>query len=72
MSAGDDGLPWGFMLGDRWFELPKPPGLIDMGPPPFDVLLPDGRTRRVVHKPEETSSDDAIPPAAPPVGPDAP
>jgi hypothetical protein len=48
----DDGLPWGFIDVDGvWIELPKGPGLIDLGPPPFDVDLYDGRVRRVVHKP---------------------
>jgi hypothetical protein len=62
-SATDDGKPWGFMHAVAgWVELPKGPGLRAMGPPPFDVTLPDGRTRRVVHKPEGTP-DAAIPPA---------
>jgi hypothetical protein len=52
--SGDDGQPWGFIddATGEWIELPKGPGLIDMGPPPFDVDLYDGRVRRVVHKPE--------------------
>lgn len=54
--TGDDGRPWGFIDVDGvWIELPKGPGLIDMGPPPFDVELYDGRVRHVVHKPEATN-----------------
>jgi hypothetical protein len=53
----DDGHPWGFIdtATNEWVQVPKGPGLIDMGPPPFDVTLPDGRVRRIVHKPEETN-----------------
>jgi hypothetical protein len=49
----DDGLPWGFIDVEtgEWVRLPKGPGLVDMGPPPFDVTLFDGRVRRVVHEP---------------------
>lgn len=52
-EADDDGLPWGYVLASSgaWIELPKGPGLIHLGPPPFDVTLPDGRVRRIVHKP---------------------
>ena len=74
MSAeGDDGLPWGYLHPvEGWIRLPKGPGLVSMGPPPFDVTLPDGRTRRVVHKPG--GSADGIPsaePSAVPAKPDA-
>jgi len=48
----DDGLPWGFMEGGSWRELPKVPMLLaEMGPPPFVVTLPDGRERHVIHRP---------------------
>lgn len=51
----DDGLPWGYIaedLGD-WIMVPKIPLLRDgYGPPPFDVKLPDGRIRRVIHQPK--------------------
>jgi len=61
----DDGLPWGYVHDvEGWLPLPKGPGLIHMGPPPFDVTLPDGRIRRVVHKPGTGGPDDARPPAA--------
>jgi hypothetical protein len=59
----DDGLPWGYVHPvEGWLPLPKGPGLIDLGPPPFDVTLLDGRVRRVVHKPGG-SADAATPPA---------
>ena len=73
MSAdGDDGLPWGYLHAvDGWLQLPKGPGLVSMGPPPFDVTLPDGRTRRVVHKPGG-SADATPPPLDAPDAPDLP
>lgn len=52
-NANDDGKPWGFMEDGVWVNLPKSPDFRMMGPPPFDVTLPDGRVRHVVHKPEE-------------------
>ena len=49
----DDELPWGFMNGEQWVPLPKVPLLLaGLGPPPFDVKLPSGEIRRVVHRPE--------------------
>lgn len=48
----DDGLPWGFMVGEVWHGVPKVPLLgAHLGPPPFDVVLPSGQTRRIVHRP---------------------
>lgn len=50
----DDGLPWGYLHPvEGWLQLPKGPGLVDLGPPPFSVTLLDGRVRHVVHKPEQ-------------------
>lgn len=50
----DDGKPWGHITDDGvWHPLPKTPMLLaEMGPPPFDVVLPFGATRHVVHKPD--------------------
>jgi hypothetical protein len=42
---------WGYMAGDEFRPLPITPGLAFMGPPPFDVVLPSGETRRVVERP---------------------
>lgn len=54
----DDGRPWGFMNGGVWVCLPKEPLLLGgFGPPPFDVTLPSGVVRHVVHDPEETPDD---------------
>lgn len=51
----DDGRPWGFMNGETWVPLPKEPMLLGgLGPPPFDVTLPSGVVRHVVHEPEVT------------------
>lgn len=49
----DDGLPWGFVTeAGQWVPLPKIPLLLaGLGPPPFDVVLPSGATRHVVHAP---------------------
>lgn len=54
LEAFDDGLEWGHIdKAGAWHPLPKTPMLLaEMGPPPFDVTLPDGRVRHVVHKPE--------------------
>ena len=50
---GDDGRPWGYVHPvEGWIRLPKGPGLVVMGPPPFDVTLPTGAVRRIVHEPE--------------------
>jgi hypothetical protein len=55
-SETDDGLPWGYIHPEEgWIRLPKGPGLKPMGPPPFNVTLPDGRVRHVVHQPEAQS-----------------
>jgi hypothetical protein len=52
-SEFDDGLPWGYITHDgAWRPLPKTPMLLaELGPPPFDVKLPSGEIRHVVHKP---------------------
>lgn len=65
MSGTDDGRPWGYIHAatGAWLELPKGPGLVQLGPPPFDVTLPDGRVRRVVH---ERPGDDAPAPTEEP------
>lgn len=48
----DDGLIWGWMDGDLFVPLPKLPLLRNgLGPPPFDVTLPVGTVRHVVHDP---------------------
>lgn len=49
----DDGQPWGYLDSTgAWRQLPKVPLLLaHMGPPPFDVKLPDGRVRRIIHDP---------------------
>jgi hypothetical protein len=50
----DDGLSWGYMDNGNWRELPKVPMLLaEMGPPPFDVTLPSGEVRHIIHQPEE-------------------
>lgn len=48
----DDGQPWGFMSGQQWVPLPKTPLLLaELGPPPFEVKLPSGDIRHVIHRP---------------------
>lgn len=57
-NPNDDGLPWGFIdEGGQWRPLPKRP-MVDagMGPPPFDVELPLGAIRHVIHQPEGESA----------------
>lgn len=52
----DDGLPWGHIEDGVWRAIPKLPMLLaEMGPPPFDVTLPDGRIRHILHEPEVVS-----------------
>ena len=51
----DDGLPWGYIdpeVGD-WIVLAKGP-LINagFGPPPFEITLPSGIRREVIHQPK--------------------
>lgn len=49
----DDGLLWGFMEGETFIALRKAPMVrAGLGPPPFDVTLPDGRVRHVVGIPD--------------------
>ncbi len=50
----DDGKPWGFIAANgKWVELPKTPMLLArLGPPPFDVTLPSGEIRHIIHQPE--------------------
>lgn len=50
----DDGLPWGYIIEDgTWRALPKTPMLLAMlGPPPFDVTLPSGEIRHIIHRPK--------------------
>lgn len=49
----DDGLSWGYVTAEGdWLVLPKGPMLLaGMGPPPFDVTLPSGEVRHIVHQP---------------------
>jgi len=49
----DDGYPWGHISSEGdWVALPKGPMLkAGYGPPPFDLIMPDGSTRHVVHQP---------------------
>jgi hypothetical protein len=50
----DDGKLWGYMVAGIWIPLPKQPMLLaGLGPPPFDVELPSGVVRHVVHQPKE-------------------
>jgi hypothetical protein len=48
----DDGLAWGWIdETGTWRELPKRPMLLaNLGPPPFNVTLPSGETRQVIHQ----------------------
>lgn len=50
----DDGKPWGFIdEAGQWIEIPKGPLIRShLGPPPFDVILPNRAVRRIVHRPE--------------------
>lgn len=54
----DDGRPWGFMSdGWCWNEIPKLPILrAGIGPPPFEIELPGGQIRHIVHNPMETQN----------------
>jgi hypothetical protein len=50
----DDGRRWGFIDNGVFIALPKLPLLrANLGPPPFQVSLPDTRVRAVVHDPNE-------------------
>jgi hypothetical protein len=53
-EPGEDGQPWGFIdEAGVWHRLPKTPMLLSaLGPPPFDVVLPSGDIRHVVHEPK--------------------
>jgi hypothetical protein len=53
MEIRDDGKVWGRVMPDGSFHvLPKAPMLLaGLGPPPFDVVLPDGQIRHVIEKP---------------------
>lgn len=54
----DDGLPWGWICGGVWRAIPKTPLLLgNFGPPPFDVELPDGRIRSILHEPAVITMD---------------
>lgn len=63
-ASRDDGLPWGYIdaaVGD-WIVLPKIPLLrAGLGPPPFNVTLPSGEVRHVIHQPMPFCED--CPPA---------
>jgi hypothetical protein len=58
-SPHDDGRKWGFMVEPTiWIEIPKVPMLLaNLGPPPFDVELPSGEVRHIIHDPAEASPD---------------
>jgi hypothetical protein len=44
-----DQTVWGFMEADVFVALPKGPMLAEgLGPPPFDVTLPNGSVRHVI------------------------
>jgi hypothetical protein len=52
MEPTDDGKRWGWVDEGIWRELPKLPMMLaGLGPPPFDVTLPNGTVRNVVHEP---------------------
>lgn len=52
-DENDDGREWGYMNGEDFVSLPKTPLLLGgFGPPPFEVSLPSGDVRHVVHRPE--------------------
>jgi hypothetical protein len=59
-ASRDDGRVWGFLLDNGIFiRLPKTPLLLaGLGPPPFDVILPSGETRHVVHQPAAHEQDE--------------
>lgn len=52
----DDGRIWGHVEDGIFWAVPKSP-LINggWGPPPFSITLPDGRVRRIVHKPDDVA-----------------
>lgn len=51
----DDGTIWGFIEQDVFVALPKQPMLNDgLGPPPFDVTLPNGSVRHVIVRPDDS------------------
>lgn len=54
-SPYDDGRNWGFMVEPTiWIQIPKVPMLLaNLGPPPFDVTLPSGEIRHIIHNPNE-------------------
>lgn len=57
----DDGKVWGHIEGGIFWAIPKYPMLAaGLGPPPFNVTLPSGKVRHVVHEPTATVT--AIPP----------
>lgn len=57
-SEHNDGRIWGFMSGDKFIRLPKQPLLLaELGPPPFDVTLPSGEIRHVVHEPPQETDN---------------
>lgn len=64
-EATDDGRGWGHIEFGVWRPLPKVPMLLaGLGPPPFDVALPSGEVRHVVHdpvdgRPSTTDGEDA-------------
>lgn len=46
------------MSGDKFIRLPKQPLLLaELGPPPFDVTLPSGEIRHVVHEPPQETDN---------------
>jgi hypothetical protein len=52
----DDDKPWGHVEDGEFYILPKGPMLASgLGPPPFDVKLPDGRVRHVCHRPDSSA-----------------
>lgn len=52
MRSTDDGLPWGYLRDGIWIWLPKQPMVeAGFGPPPFNITLPSGEVRHVIHQP---------------------
>jgi hypothetical protein len=53
-DRNDDGLIWGHIENGIFWAIPKGPMVsAGLGPPPFQVQLPDGRVRNIVHQPED-------------------
>lgn len=54
-AGTDDGQPWGYIdpKMDDWIVMPKGPMIAaGYGPPPFQIVLPSGEIREVIHQPK--------------------